>query len=196
MDNALGEAQTIVLFGGTSDIGRAIVDALFVAGDDDGRARSQAAPTTSTPPTCERRGVTVDVVAVRRHRRPTDHARLVDRLVAAHGDLDVAVVAFGQLGDADALGRRCRRPRPPSSTSTSRGRSASARSWRRSSGARAMAAWSCCPASPASGCARPTTCTGRRRPGIDGFAQGLGDALAGAGAQRARSSDPDGCTRR
>ncbi len=28
MDNALGEAQTIVLFGGTSDIGRAIVDAL------------------------------------------------------------------------------------------------------------------------------------------------------------------------
>ena len=28
MNNALGDAQTIVLFGGTSDIGRAIVDAL------------------------------------------------------------------------------------------------------------------------------------------------------------------------
>jgi hypothetical protein len=29
MDNALGDAQTIVLFGATSEIGRAIVDALL-----------------------------------------------------------------------------------------------------------------------------------------------------------------------
>ena len=63
MDNALGEPQTIVLLGGTSDIGRAIVARLVspatrtvvLAGRD---ARRGGASTSSSGP-----GVTVDVVA-------------------------------------------------------------------------------------------------------------------------------------
>ena len=39
MENALGEPQTIVLLGGTSDIGRAIVDASGQPGDPHRRAR-------------------------------------------------------------------------------------------------------------------------------------------------------------
>ena len=38
MENALGEPQTIVLLGGTSDIGRAIVSELLVALDPHRRA--------------------------------------------------------------------------------------------------------------------------------------------------------------
>ena len=69
MENALGEPQTIVLLGGTSDIGRAIVDRAAVAGDAHRRAgrpatrtrcavgelerpgRRRSTPCTSTPPT-------------------------------------------------------------------------------------------------------------------------------------------------
>ena len=51
MDNALGEAQTIVLFGGTSDIGRAIVDALV-------------SPATTTVVLAARRPDDVDAVSL------------------------------------------------------------------------------------------------------------------------------------
>ena len=103
MNNALGDAQTIVLFGGTSDIGRAIVDALV-------------SPATTTVVLAVRRPDDVDATELRRRGIAVDivrfeatqtgaHAALVERLAAAHGDLDVAVVAFGQLGDADSARR-------------------------------------------------------------------------------------------
>jgi decaprenylphospho-beta-D-erythro-pentofuranosid-2-ulose 2-reductase len=101
MENAVGDVQTIVLFGGTSEIGRAIVDALL-------------SPATTAVVLATRRPEDVDATALRERGIAVDvvafdaldvgaHADLVDRLVDAHGDLDVVVVAFGQLGDPARL---------------------------------------------------------------------------------------------
>jgi decaprenylphospho-beta-D-erythro-pentofuranosid-2-ulose 2-reductase len=100
VNNAIDQPQTIVLLGGDSDIGRAIVARL-------------ASPALATV-----------VLAVRRPGDParqleapsdanvvevafdaTDHehhAALIDDLAARFGDLDVVIQAFGQLGDGVA----------------------------------------------------------------------------------------------
>ena len=101
MDNALGEPQTIVLLGATSDIGRAIVERLLspstrtvvLAGRRPAEARTVE---------LERPGLTVEAV----HFDATDgaaHDVLVRDLAAAFGDLDVVIVAFGQLVDQAEL---------------------------------------------------------------------------------------------
>jgi decaprenylphospho-beta-D-erythro-pentofuranosid-2-ulose 2-reductase len=99
MDNSLGEPQTMVLLGGTSDIGLAIV-------------RELLSPAVRTIVLCcrdvaagERVGhglrsdtVTVDVRAF----DATDaasHAALLDGIVADHGDIDIVVHAAALLGD-------------------------------------------------------------------------------------------------
>lgn len=96
MQNALQEPQTIVLLGGTSEIGRAIVDELM------------SASTRSVVLACRRPGEAhpehfaregVEVVVEHFDAAATDtHVALVERLVERCGDLDVVVVAFGQLG--------------------------------------------------------------------------------------------------
>ena len=96
MENALGEAQTIVLLGGTSDIGRAIVDRLVAADDADDRARRAA-----TSRRCASRSSSARVSTSRQCtstppiRRPTTGWCATSP--HAHGDLDVVVLAFGQL---------------------------------------------------------------------------------------------------
>lgn len=101
MDNALGEPQTILLLGGTSDIGLAIVRELLsptarsvtLACRDVDRGEQAAAG-------LRHGGLTVDVVAFD-GRDPSSVEGLVSAVVAQHGDLDVAVVAFAVLGDGD-----------------------------------------------------------------------------------------------
>lgn len=101
MQNALQEPQTIVLLGGTSEIGRAIVDELL-------------APTTRTlvlacrrpdeaqPERFARDGL--DVVVEPFDATATEtHAAFVSDLAERIGDIDVAVVAFGQLGSQQDL---------------------------------------------------------------------------------------------
>ena len=105
MDNALGDAQTIVLFGGTSDIGGRSSPPLSPATSTVVLA---GGPTTSTPATCQPARVDVDVVAFDADRT-AEHAGLVERPRRPHGDLDVVIVAFGQLGE------------PPSSPTIRRG---------------------------------------------------------------------------
>lgn len=103
MKNALGEPQTIVLLGGTSDIGLAIVRALL-------------GPSTRTVVLAARRPEAVDVAALELGAREvtvdviafdavdtTSHEVLIDDLAARHGDLDVVIMAFGQLGDQSSL---------------------------------------------------------------------------------------------
>lgn len=99
MDNSLGEPQTIVLLGGTSDIGQAIV-------------RELLSPAVSTIVLCCRDvaageraadglrsdGVTVDVRAFDA-TDPAAHGPLFEAMAADHGDLDVVVHAAALLGD-------------------------------------------------------------------------------------------------
>ncbi|MEQ9161105.1 MAG: KR domain-containing protein, partial [Ilumatobacter fluminis] len=97
MQNALHEAQTIVLLGGTSEIGRAIVEQLVTPAT---RTLVLACrrPDEANPDEFARDGL--NVVTTYFDAAATDtHDPFVRGLAADHGDLDVVVVAFGQLGD-------------------------------------------------------------------------------------------------
>jgi decaprenylphospho-beta-D-erythro-pentofuranosid-2-ulose 2-reductase len=99
MQNALHEAQTIVLLGGTSEIGRAIVTELITPAT---RTLVLACrrPDEAQPEQFRRDGR--DVVAAHFDAAATEtHDPFVRGLAAEHGDLDVAVVAFGVLGSQD-----------------------------------------------------------------------------------------------
>ena len=97
MQNALLEPQTIVLLGGTSEIGRAIVDELM-------------SPATTTVVLACRRPDEADprhfardgsnVVVEHFDAAATEtHDGFVRGLAERHGDLDVVVLAFGVLGE-------------------------------------------------------------------------------------------------
>ena len=99
MQNALQEPQTIVLLGGTSEIGRAIVDELLAPVT---RTLVLACrhPDTAQPERFARDGLTVDVVSFDA-ADTAGHERFVRDLAERHGDLDVVIVAFGVLGSQD-----------------------------------------------------------------------------------------------
>jgi len=98
MDNALGEPQTILLLGGTSDIGLAIVRELLspVARTvvlacrnlDKGEAAAAG---------LRHDGLTVDVVHFDGAATET-HEAAIREIAAQHGDIDLAIVAFALLG--------------------------------------------------------------------------------------------------
>lgn len=101
MDNALGEPQTILLLGGTSEIGLAVVRELLspsartvVLACRDVEKGEQAAAGLRHD------ALTVEVVPF--HGRDTSsHERVVAEVADRHGDIDLAIVAFALLGDGD-----------------------------------------------------------------------------------------------
>jgi decaprenylphospho-beta-D-erythro-pentofuranosid-2-ulose 2-reductase len=179
MDNALGEAQTIVLFGGTSDIGRAIVDAL-ISPATTAVVLAARTPDDLVTSELERRGVSVDVVRFDA-TETAEHGALVEQLVAAHGDLDVAVVAFGQLGDADELAEDAAAAVALADVNFTGSVSICtvlAAQFRRQGHGRLVLL-----SSVAGERVRKANYVyGATKAGIDGFAQGLDDALVGSGA--------------
>lgn len=103
MLNAVGQAQNILLLGGTSEIGLGIVSEFL----DRGPARVTLAARAESPriadarATLEAKGATVEVVDF----DATDfasHPAVIEQAFA-HGDVDVAIVAFGTLGDQEEL---------------------------------------------------------------------------------------------
>lgn len=99
MENALGQPQTIVLLGGTSDIGLAIVRGLLnpttttvvlACRDHDRGERAAAGLRHDT--------LAVDVVPFEATAAET-HVDFARSLSERYGDLDVVIVAFGLLGD-------------------------------------------------------------------------------------------------
>jgi decaprenylphospho-beta-D-erythro-pentofuranosid-2-ulose 2-reductase len=102
VQNAFGQPQTIVLLGGTSDIGLAIardllspVTRTIVLACRDVDAGEKVATTLRT----EQMAVSV------LHFTAEDvesHGDLLAGIAAEHGDLDVVVLAFGMLGEGDA----------------------------------------------------------------------------------------------
>lgn len=102
MDNALGEPQTILLLGGTSDIGLAIV-------------RELLSPNTQTVVLACRDVEKGEAAAVGlRHDRlavhvvhfdgaaADTHEAVIGDICERYGDIDVAVIAFALLGDGGA----------------------------------------------------------------------------------------------
>ncbi|MGB8860047.1 MAG: decaprenylphospho-beta-D-erythro-pentofuranosid-2-ulose 2-reductase [Ilumatobacteraceae bacterium] len=105
MDNAIGEPQTILLLGGTSDIGLAIVRELLspaartvVLGCRNVDKGEQAAAGLRHD------GLTVDVVHFDGAASET-HEAFVREVADRHGDIDLAIIAFAQGGDGAATSR-------------------------------------------------------------------------------------------
>ncbi len=99
MMNAFDQPQTVLVLGGRSDIAHAIV-------------RELASPALATVVLAHRSGdpVTIDGLDADATVYSVDfdasdhasHAALVEKVAADHGDLDVVIQAFGQLGGDDA----------------------------------------------------------------------------------------------
>jgi decaprenylphospho-beta-D-erythro-pentofuranosid-2-ulose 2-reductase len=98
MIDALGNPQSVLLLGGTSEIGLATVEAL--ASDRPLRvvlAGRKSERLDAARTRLEGRGCAVDTVEFDA-RAPETHSEVV-AAAFAHGDIDVALVAFGLLGD-------------------------------------------------------------------------------------------------
>jgi decaprenylphospho-beta-D-erythro-pentofuranosid-2-ulose 2-reductase len=182
VDNALREPQTIVLLGGTSEIGQAIVRKLVSPSTKSVvlacRDTSKVTPFATS---LEQAGVSsVDAV-------PFDaddfvsHAGLVDDLVERVGDLDLVIAAFGVLGeqtdfdDDPAAAAAAVQTNYTGAVSVGL---AVARQFRRQGHGRLVVL-----SSVAGERVRKANFVyGSSKAGLDGFAQGLGDSLADAGA--------------
>lgn len=99
MLTATGDAQTIVVFGGTSEIGLAIVADLItpatrhvVLACRDTTTGAAAGPGLRLPTGCDLHVVDWDATAI------DTHPGIVDHIVDLVGDLDIVIVAAGVLG--------------------------------------------------------------------------------------------------
>lgn len=179
MNDALGVPGTVVLLGGTSDIGLAIVDRLVTAGARQvvlaGRdlAALDAAGT--------RFGATAKVTTVAYDATDTaGHSTLPERIAEQVGDVDLVICAVGVLGDRQAMAAD---PHLAAQvmTSTYVGPAATllavAGHLRRQGHGRIVVL-----SSVAGERVRAANFVyGSAKAGLDGFAQGLGDTLAGTG---------------
>ena len=95
MNNAINQPQTILVLGGNSDIARAIVGEL-------------SSPALKTIVLACRDPATADTTGFAEHVKVATvafdaashaaHALMIEAVAAEHGDLDVVIQAFGQLG--------------------------------------------------------------------------------------------------
>lgn len=181
MQNSFGEPQTILLLGGTSDIGLAIV-------------RRLASPTlrhvvlacrnpdasTTTIAELGRDGADVRAVAFDASHS-SGHAALIESVVADVGDLDVVVMAFGVLGeqsdyDLDPVAAAAA-VTVNYTGSVSVGLAVAAQLKAQGHGHLVVLS------SVAGERVRASNFVyGSSKAGLDGFAQGLGDSLEGTGA--------------
>ncbi|MDR0960918.1 MAG: decaprenylphospho-beta-D-erythro-pentofuranosid-2-ulose 2-reductase [Propionibacteriaceae bacterium] len=104
MINATGDPQTIALLGGTSELGLAIVaeylaqaPAHVVLGIRPASSeRESAVEQMTTAGALSVRVVDLDALDTAGHPKAVDQ-------IAGEGDIDLAIIAFGLLGDADTL---------------------------------------------------------------------------------------------
>jgi decaprenylphospho-beta-D-erythro-pentofuranosid-2-ulose 2-reductase len=182
MENAFGQPQTIVVLGGTSDIGLAIARALVspvlrnvVLGCRDA-AKGEAAAAA-----LRGGGFDVDVVAFDLANTDT-HVALIADLAERYGDLDVVVLAAAQLGDGEATGSDAEAAVRLAHVNFTGAISASIASANRLKfqGHGTLVVLS----SVAGERVRKANFVyGATKAGLDGFAQGLGDSMVGSGAR-------------
>ncbi|MCU1397245.1 MAG: short-chain dehydrogenase [Acidimicrobiales bacterium] len=183
MQNSFGEPQTILLLGGTSDIGLAIVRRLasptlrhvVLACRDPHSAGATASITELGAGGVHVRAVAFDAVDT------ASHAALIESVVADVGDLDVVISAFGVLGsqrDFDDDPAAAAAAVTVNYTGAVSSGLAVAKQLR-SQGHGHLVFLS----SVAGERVRASNFVyGSSKAGLDGFAQGLGDSLVGSGA--------------
>jgi len=181
MQNAFGETQNIVVLGGMSEIGLAIARRLM------GRATRSVVlacrrPDEATSQVASLRREGVDVRAMAFDAADTgSHASFMNRLIAEHGDLDVVIVAFGQLGDQTRFDDDPESAVRVAQTNFTGAISVSlhvAKQLRRQGHGRLIVL-----SSVAGQRVRKANFVyGSTKAGLDGFAQGLSDSLEGSGA--------------
>jgi decaprenylphospho-beta-D-erythro-pentofuranosid-2-ulose 2-reductase len=181
MRNALDEPQTIVVLGGTSDIGVAIARALsgpvtrhVVLACRDTQAGAAVAAALDLGP------AEVAVVPF----EATDsgsHPGFVDDLVERFGDLDVVVLAFGVLGDQAAFDAD---PVAAAAAVTTNYAGAVSVGLAVANRLRTQGHGRLVVLSSVAGerVRKANFVYGSSKAGLDAFAQGLGDSLAGSGA--------------
>ena len=182
MRDALGAVQTVLVLGGTSEIGLAIASELarprravvVLAGRDETALKAAAAPLT------EAGAGRVEVIPFDATDFAAHESALEEAAQRAGGDLDVVIVAFGLLGDqgADEAGGdgAVRVATTNYVGAVSAGLAAARRLKEQGHGA--IVALS----SVAGERVRAANFIyGSSKAGMDGFFQGLGDSLAGTG---------------
>jgi decaprenylphospho-beta-D-erythro-pentofuranosid-2-ulose 2-reductase len=182
--DALGAVQTVLVLGGTSEIGLAIATELarprratvILAGRDETALKVAAARLT------EACGGRVEVVAFDATETATHDAVIHDAVARAGADLDVVIVAFGRLGDqaADEAGGDGAVQVATTNYvgSVSAGLAAARRLEEQGHGT--IVALSSVAGERVR---RANFIYGSSKAGMDGFFQGLGDSLAGTGAR-------------
>jgi decaprenylphospho-beta-D-erythro-pentofuranosid-2-ulose 2-reductase len=179
--DALGSVQTVLVLGGTSEIGVATARAL--AGR---RARTVILaardPARCTAAADELREAGADrVEAVAFDARDTEsHPAFVDDVFARFGDVDLVLVAFGVLGDQDEAAADGARAVEIISTNFTGAASVMTPLAQRMVG---QGHGTIVVLSSVAGerVRKSNYVYGASKAGIDGFAQGLGDSLAGSG---------------
>jgi decaprenylphospho-beta-D-erythro-pentofuranosid-2-ulose 2-reductase len=182
MKDALAQPQTIVVFGGTSEIGVAIARTLaaprqahvVLAGRDTEGLEKAAASVR------EAGASAVDIVSFDADATETHEAALVDVLTHI-GDVDVAVIAFGLLGDQEQGENDPRAALQVARTNYLGAMSISLHlAWRmKQQGHGTIIVMSSVAGERAR---RSNFIYGSSKAAIDTFAQGLSDALEGTGA--------------
>ncbi len=185
MINAVGSPQSLLLIGGTSEIGLAVAERwvrdrtrrVLLAGRDPEalRAAGERLAQAAAPAALE-----VTVLHYDAHDRAT-HAALVRRAFAA-GDVDVAVLAVGVLGDQERAERDADHAVDVVTVNYTAAVSVLVplAQAMREQGHGALVVLSSVAAERAR---RANFVYGSSKAGIDAFATGLGDALHGSGVQ-------------
>jgi decaprenylphospho-beta-D-erythro-pentofuranosid-2-ulose 2-reductase len=182
MRDALGAVQSVLVLGGGSEIAAATVERLardrcrtvVLAGRDPERLAPVAERARAAGAT------TVEVVAFDASR-PETHAAVVDQVFAEHPDLDVVLLAFGVLGDQEVFDEDPAAAAAAATTNyvgaVSSGLAVAGHLRRQGHGTLVVLS------SVAGERVRAENFVyGSTKAGLDAFAQGLGDALAGSGA--------------
>lgn len=183
MRDALGDVQSVLLLGGTSEIGLAVARRLaaprrasvVLAGRDPVALAAAAQDLRDRGPSGPVSTVDFDALAT------GDHDRVLERAAELVGDLDVVILAFGLLGDQQADEAGGDGAVRLAATNYVGGVSAGLACARRlqTQGHGTLIVLS----SVAGERVRKANYIyGSSKAGVDGFAQGLGDALHGSGA--------------